>query len=297
MTRDAADDGTLVGDDGAAGDPGDVAAAGDAPSPSDAGAGEPGGADRMLDGLAERPNPDAPPGAEEMAFGCPADPALRACYALDDKVTMLLDGSGQGNNGMLNSAQTAPGVRGLALRFLDGQRFALVPDAPSLRLEGSTVTFEAWIRPTMSLTDGNADFIVGKWTRGAQGYLFGSYAGSVAAYSNGGTGRRAGMLVLNTWSHVAAVLSASGVTLFINGVATGPALAPLTLMANTEPLTIGNTDPAGSGLPAAQTAFYGDIDVIRIYARSRTPAEICADANRKWSGTACTNASLVSQPI
>jgi hypothetical protein len=92
-------------------------------------------------------------------------------------------------------------VRTMALRFTDGQKFAIVPDAESLRLSGNAATFEAWIRPTASGLDGRVDFIAGKWTRANVGYLFGVYDRKLAINRSGGVGSKSEVqLQLMTWA-------------------------------------------------------------------------------------------------
>jgi hypothetical protein len=254
-----------------------------------------------LDAIADGPLEAAPPvTAEEHAFGCPADAELRACYTFDDfgpAGTALLDGSGRHNDGSRMLAGTRMGVRGKALLFTTEQ-FALVPDSPSLRLSGARATFEAWILPSKFTVEGNADFLAGKFTRASVGYLFGLNSGMVSIFQNGQTGRSSVSVVpLNVWSHVAAVLTPAGVALYINGQRTKVALDPaLVLTPNEEPLTIGNRDPATSDRPPANTAYFGAIDVLRIWGRARTPAEICLDAFGKWNGTACANSSMGLPP-
>jgi hypothetical protein len=233
--------------------------------------------------------PEPPPSAEVVAFACPPDDALVACYSFDDPGNRLMDGSRHGNHGMINSARVTPGVRGSALSFVAGNEFAIVPASPSLRVEGTGFTFEAWIRPTMSPIDNRVDFIAARWNAANVGFLFGTYAEELAINSSGGTGHRSeGKLPLGRWSHVAVVVGAANVILYIQGSAEAPQTA-LTFIANDEPLTIGNRNPAQSPDVSALTAFRGDIDVLRIYARAKRPAEICADANRTWNGTDCVN--------
>jgi hypothetical protein len=245
--------------------------------------------------------PDAalltPPTPEQTAFGCPPDPALRACYSFDEAGDAITDRSGQGNHGMRNSAEVTAGVRTMALRFADGQGFAIVPDAPSLQLSGTSATFEAWIRPTASAMDGRVDFIAGKWTRGNLGYLFGLYDRKLSMNRSGGTGSRSEVqLKLMTWAHLAVVLTASEVIMYVDGtrVMAAPTTA-LDLPPNTEPLTLGNRNPAQNMDAPALTAFYGDLDVLRIYARSKRPEEICADAGRAYSDGLCIGTLITPQ--
>jgi Concanavalin A-like lectin/glucanases superfamily len=242
------------------------------------------------------PPPPPPPSSEQLAFGCPPDPALRACYTFDEGGPKLTDHSGKGNHGTRNTADLTAGVRGLALRFLDGKKFAVVPDSPTLRLSGTGFTFEAWIRPTMSPMDGAADFIAGKVVPDGSGFLLGIYDGRVGAWNGGRSSRQAGALDFNTWSHVATVLSETEVIIFIDGSRVhAEQLQPLVLLANSEPMTLGNHDPATTTVTPERSAFYGDVDVLRIYARVKTPEEICADAYRVWTQGVCSR-SLIGGP-
>jgi hypothetical protein len=56
--------------------------------------------------------------------------------------------------------------------------------------------------------------------------------------------------------------------------------AGLALVASQEALILAHRFPL-AGYTEAQFAFYGDIDTVRIYRRSRTAQEICSDANRR----------------
>jgi hypothetical protein len=249
---------------------------------------------RPPDGPApETPPPEAgatPPTPEQLAFGCPEDAELRACYTFDDPNPMT-DGSGRGNDMMRNTAQwVADGARGGTLRFTTGRQFAVIPDSPSLRLAGSEATFEAWIRPTMSSgTDGGADTIASKFTSSFTGWSFAAYNHEVRLYVTGSINAAAGTFQDSRWTHVAIVLSKTGVDIYLDGVKRNPMpLPPLTMTANQESVTVGGLDPVNLGaLPPERFAFHGDIDVLRIYGRPRRPDEICAASGRTFMGGSC----------
>jgi Concanavalin A-like lectin/glucanases superfamily len=248
------------------------------------------------DALADTPTADlpseaapVPPTAEQLAFGCPPDAELRGCWAFDEPGPML-DGSGGNNHVMRNSAQWVnDGVRGGALRFTTGRQFAVIPDSASLRLAGSDATFEAWIRPSMSTADGGADTIASKFTSGFTGWSFCGYDHQVRLYTTGTTNQAAGTFADRSWAHVAIVLRRDGVDVYLDGIKRNPMpLAPLTITANQESITIGGLDPANLGtLPPERFAFHGDIDVLRIYGRPRRPEEICAAAGRSFVSGSC----------
>jgi hypothetical protein len=268
----------------------------DAPAADAPGALPPGpdaGGDGALEAPAAEVSSDtapAPPTAEQIAFGCPPDPELRGCYSFDEPGAMM-DGSGRGNHMMRNTAQWVnDGVRGGTLRFTTGRQFAVIPDAPSLRLAGSEATFEAWIRPTMSSgTDGGADTIASKFSAAFTGWSFATYDHEVRLYTTGTANQAAGTFLDRKWTHVAVVLSQGGVDLFLDGLKRNPApLAPLTMTGNQESVTVGGLDPVNLGaLPPERFAFFGDIDVLRIYGRPRRAEEICADAGRAFAAGSC----------
>jgi hypothetical protein len=254
------------------------------------------GPESPADALADAPTADlpaeaapVPPTAEELAFGCPPDAELRGCWAFDEPGPMT-DGSGRNNHVMRNTAQWVnDGVRGGALRFTTGRQFAVIPDSASLRLAGSEATFEAWIRPTMSVADGGADTIASKFTSGFTGWSFCGYDHQVRLYTNGTTNQAAGTFADRSWAHVAVVLRQSGVDIYLDGIKrNGVPLAPLTIAGNQESITIGGLDPANLGVqPPERFAFHGDIDVLRIYGRPRRPEEICFAAGRAFTGGSC----------
>ena len=234
---------------------------------------------------------DTAPTAQELAFGCPPDAELRACFTFDDigAGTLLVDHSGRGNHGFLNTALVAAGVSGAGLSFTEPAQYATLPDATSLRLAGEEATFEAWLRPTGSPSDNGADYIIGKVNTTYQGWAFAIYLGEARVYVDGVTGRGGGPLTFGFWNHVSVVLARSGVLVYINGQRVSEVLAPLAIPAITDALTVGNARPELAAPLPDRHAFHGEIDVLRIYGRARRPEEICAAADRVWTAAgACT---------
>jgi hypothetical protein len=243
------------------------------------------GPDAPRDVLPDR-EPDLPPGTPP-AFGCPTDSALVACYTFDsDSGATISDGSGLGNAGTTDAVRVR-GVHGMALRFSDGAQVAQVKNAPALKLMGSNATIEAWVKPAMYPADMALDFLVGKvGSNPADGYAFGlAMAGKFGGYA-GGSGQLAGAVPVGVWSHLAAVWGPDGLSLYQNGIRVG-SFGRLDLLPNDEPLTLGNRSRVGAPISSPYFAFYGDLDVVRIYNRARTAAEICADANRMMVGADC----------
>jgi hypothetical protein len=230
-------------------------------------------------------SPDLPP-STPPAFGCPADNALVACYTFDDDSgNAISDGSGLGNAGTTDAARVR-GVHGMALRFSDGMQVAQVRNAPSLKLAGSNATIEAWVKPAMYPAEMVLDFLVGKvGANPADGYAFGMSMGKFGGYS-GGSGQLAGAVPTGIWSHIAVVWGPAGLSHYHNGTRVG-SFGRLDLVPNDEPLTLGNRSRVGAPVSAPYFAFYGELDVVRVYSRARTAAEICADANRTMVGADC----------
>jgi len=230
-------------------------------------------------------SPDLPSGTPP-AFGCPRDSALVACYTFDDDSgANIADGSGLGNAGTTDATRVR-GVHGMALRFADGMQVAQVRNAPSLKLVGSNATIEAWVRPAMYPNEMALDFIVGKVGSNPQdGYAFGLSMGKFGGYA-GGSGQLAGSVPTGVWSHIAVVWGPDGLSHYHNGTRVG-SFGRLDLSANEEPLTLGNRSRVGAPVSSPYFAFYGELDVVRIYARARSAAEICADANRTMVGASC----------
>jgi hypothetical protein len=228
------------------------------------------------------------------AFGCPRDPSLRACYTFEEgPVPRVADGSGNGNDGT-TGVRRVQGISGMALHFETGRDLAVIPDSPTLRLTGEA-TLEAWVRPSALPGDGVVDFVVAKWSQDANGYLLGMVRGLVAGYSGGNTGFTGGKLAIGTWSHIAVVFGRAALTLYQDGMPVGT-FAPLVISASAEPLGIGNRATTGAFTPDPTTAFYGDVDTVRIYARAKSHSEICASANRLWMGPASCRTPSVPPP-
>jgi hypothetical protein len=224
-------------------------------------------------------------GTTAPAFECPPDDALVACYTFDgDAGDQVLDGSTRKNHGT-STATHVPGVHGMGLHFASGTEAVRVPNSSSLNLVGSAATIEAWVFPAQYPTGHGLDHIVAKQSDvDTNGYAFGLYKGQFGGYS-GGHGQLAGSVPVGTWSHIAAVWGPDGLALYYDGRRVG-GQGRLDLAANAEVLIIGNRRPVAS-YPMSDFAYYGDLDVLRIYARARTPEEICADADRKMVGGSC----------
>ena len=186
--------------------------------------------------------------------------------------TTLYDRSGQGNNGVINSAMTpSPGKIGSALDFnAVANSNVAIPDSNSLDIP-NTLTISTWIKPVADVV-GYALQPIRKWTGTADAnyvvYYFGTtspYNRAIGVYGNrGGTWNSlTGSYIasLGAWIHVGATYdSSTGGKLYINGTQVSNIPASGTLITNNIPLNLG--------------AFPGVLDDVRIYNRILTPAEM-----------------------
>lgn len=242
------------------------------------------------------PSPDGPTtppgdaGATQAAFGCPPDPALRACYTFDEASgDAIMDGSGHGNHGTTTAPRGA-GAFGRGLNLSAGTHNAVIRHAEALDLPQRQATLEAWIRIDTFTADARTDMLMAKLGGDGAGYAFGLQLTRMAALTTELTGQSGGTLTRGVWSHVAAVFTMTAVIFYHNGVQVA-VTGPLDILddANTAPLVLGSryamdpgTDPAASAY-----AFLGDVDVVRIYGRARTSQEICLDAGGTPIGVSC----------
>jgi hypothetical protein len=209
---------------------------------------------------------------------------LRLLYTFDDDSgSTISDKSGLANSGKLNGTLVA-GVSGLGVRAGDGYTGAVtVPNSPSLSLAKTTYSLEAWIKPRAVPSGGYADlrFIICKAAYGGTWeyilYVSGSPASSLcfttAFY---GDFCEDHSFKDDTWAHVAMTCDESGVwRLYVNGVLLSSQTGhSASLNSGSADLLLG-------------TSSYADLDNVQIWGRVRTPAEICADANKSWSGFSC----------
>ena len=140
-------------------------------------------------------------------------------------------------------------------------------------------TIEAWIKPTAFSWLGG---IVSKYhTNSSNGYILrlngsGDYSG--VTFDEMSTSN--GVLSLNKWQHIAAVNNNGTRKIYINGVEQIITGTPLTAVANTDPVIIGQ-DFSASG----SRFFNGSIDEVRIWNTARSTSEITSNMNTTLSGT------------
>ncbi|WP_439676609.1 LamG-like jellyroll fold domain-containing protein [Embleya sp. MST-111070] len=201
-------------------------------------------------------------------------PGLMAQYGFNaSSGTVLVDGTGQGNDGTVAGATWVPGRTGNALSFNGTSSMVTVPHSARLTLT-TGMTLEAWVKPT-AITGWRS--ILLKERGGGLSY---------ALYANGTTAPNTSInttgtnndtyadgtapLPTNTWTHLTATYDGTTLRLYVNGIQvratphTGP------IIDEGGALKIGGNTIWGEH-------FAGLIDDIRIYNRALTPTEITKD--------------------
>jgi hypothetical protein len=192
-----------------------------------------------------------------------------------------LDVMGRNNGSVAGGVTYAAGMVDQAFSF-DGTGQVLVNDAPSLDLSRA-VSLEAWINPSTLAFSNGFGAIIAKSGNGTQNYtrnygLFVTSGGALhlSYFTSGGANvilQTADNLVpAGQFSHVAATINTGAgvmniMNIYVNGqlVASQPTAGPL--VADTVPLTIGNSDSESYG-------FQGLIDEATIYNRALSAPEI-----------------------
>ncbi len=227
------------------------------------------------------------PAATATATATASTSELRALFTFDESSgTSANDGSGRGNQAKVNGTWVS-GVSGFAVRDSGAYGGAvLVTHSPSLVLDGSNYSFEAWIKPR-AVSAGWGSGSAWRWIfdkavyMGAFDYGFyvsGSPATKVCFTVVANTAGFCANYAFKdeTWTHVALTSDAGTWRLYVNGT------------------VVGTQGGHGAPLPSSTADLYLglaatlDLDNVQIWARTRTPAEICADAGKTLSGFTCS---------
>ncbi len=196
---------------------------------------------------------------------------------------LVLDASGNGNNGVPVSPAWTAGLYGNGLSF-DGNDIVTVADSPELN-PTAAITIEAWVNPSVNKP---VDYVVSKVTPGTNDYTYGLYLynGEIQAFIKPASGSSeyysyGGSAPAGQWTHIAMTYETNPtgttqVRLYQNGVEvtyrqTDTIPAGTAILTNTGSLNIGC-------LPIGGYYYYeGLIDELRILGSALTPAEIAAD--------------------
>jgi hypothetical protein len=170
-----------------------------------------------------------------------------------------------------------------ALRFDGSNDNASIPNTAAYNLS-TALTMEAWIRPSgggpsvqdvvcKSSNSQNTGYIFPR-TDNRWGHLalWLNIGGSWNVYTTPYTAN------IGTWHHAAATYDGSNVRIFIDGVQVFSAPRSGAVSINTNPLTLGVQPGFGEN-------YSGDLDEVRVWNVSRTPAQIQADYRRSLPGS------------
>jgi hypothetical protein len=199
-----------------------------------------------------------------------------AAYGFNEGIgTLLADGSGQGNNGVVrNTVWSSIGRNGGALAFDGATSWVTIPDSASLALS-TALTLEAWVDPA-ALTPGWRTVLFKEQPFGIAYSLYAAQAaglpvGQVLIVGEQNATAAAG-LPLNSWSHLALTYDGSTLSLYVNGALAATTPVGGTVLTSSGPLRIG-------GNSIWNEWFKGLIDDVRVYNRPLSATEIQTDMN------------------
>jgi hypothetical protein len=213
--------------------------------------GDAGGPDRGPDML-------EPPGS----MPCPADdPSLMLCLRFENN---LVDDSAPAATVTASGVSYEPGPTDQAVRLTDSSLVRADPGwGGNLDLE---FTLEAWIRPERLPLDVQRFGIFDEETHFA---LFLLPDGGIRCSSSGAAVVAPNAVTAGLWAAVSCTASNNALVLWVDGVKQGEAQMDGNANGSTFVLGIGGNLPSGD-------AFEGLIDNVRVWARARTPEEVCA---------------------
>lgn len=170
--------------------------------------------------------------------------------------------SNVGNNNALNFVKTS-------------NQYVTVPHSASINL-GATFTMEAWVKysgTNVTIIDkGDYDFL---WQLNPDPQALGWNSSKMGFYtkSTGAWNYSTGIVLPNTWTHVAITLNAGTLTFYVNGVAAGT--ASIIFSQDNQPMNIGRQQPTY----CVCNHFNGSMDELRLWNVARTPAQMLTNMN------------------
>jgi hypothetical protein len=212
---------------------------------------------------------DAPPAAP---FCDSKDPHLVACYDFEGDAK---DRSKNRLDAHTHNVNFVPGKVGMAMQFAANSD----ADADNNNaLDIQALTIEAWINPSQ-LPSSTAFVVILDVDRQYALHLYGD--GSVVCVLVGApfnVPATTEIVAVNQWTHVACTYDNTAAAAYVNGVSTVPVTGGngLGTQGNTGLSIAADNNPSGP----VRARMIGLIDQVRLMDIARTPAQICADAER-----------------
>jgi hypothetical protein len=192
------------------------------------------------------------------------DSAMILCMGFDGALVDEAHGQRVDKSGTVSFV---PGVVGQAA-LLDVSSAITVPDGPPWKY--SSITVEMWVRRDMAPPAGGRAGLLDKDNS------FGMFTypdGTVSCIMGGAVATGPVFTSTPTWVHVACVNDGTTTRLYADG------LAKVVISAGAVPTTTALA-AVGNNSPNLGSPLVGAIDLLRVYSRAKTAAEIAADAVR-----------------
>lgn len=246
----------------------------------DAGRDDSSAPDLRLDGELDVSNEDLD--GDELSV--PPDPDQIGFWRFDEASgSIASDSSLALNHGSLSGAEWSTGWSESALSFDGTEAHVIVPSTESLALTAA-LTVEAWVNPDPDCSG----YIISKNEARQLGmpyaFLLGT-DGTIDLYLENALFSSGVTPPSGQWSHVAASWDGSAIRFYMSGEELAAASWSGELSSNGHRVLLGaRNDEDGLG---SAYHFEGSIDELQLWRVARSHAEICKDAGREWSGSAC----------
>jgi hypothetical protein len=189
------------------------------------------------------------------------DPSMILCMGFDNA---LVDEAHAQRVDKSGTVSFVTGVAGQAA-LLDGTSQVTVPDGPLWSY--TSLTVEMWVRRDMAPPGGGRAGLLDK----DNSFGVFTYPDGTVSCSMGGTAAAPVFGTTPAWVHVACVNDGMTVKLYANGV--------MKVSAGAGPLSVTTALAAiGNNSPNFGSPLIGAVDMLRVYSRAKSAAEIAADA-------------------
>jgi len=214
------------------------------------------------------------------------EPGLAAYYRFDETDGLVCDWSGQGHHGTPQGTGYTRGVAGAvgkAISFSGGDGAVVVPTSTDFDFStGATIEMFLRVDTTSASAVGE---LIGRGTGNRDdNVLMNTGCGNVQAVFTQETGvttvtSRCSLVPVGSFVHVAVVNDGASLTMYFGGMPvmsmTGGQMGPL------------STDVYIGRREQGIFPLVGALDEIKWWTVARAQADVCKDAGKRWSGTAC----------